>query len=174
MLYIKRIILSISVALLTAFVISTIALAATGYVSETAGYPYFWGWGPLHSHTCSNCANGSAYRVQQYSWEDTAYDYWYPGVGGIKEWCAYTPGVGVAGVRYYMDTNGTEHYSVVLNQANRQNTYRYLGNFTNTSNTGGQLSLLNSCVTGYACDGRYVYWDKIKYTTFPTLSNCGP
>ena len=179
MLHIKRITLSLWIALLTAFSVSIIAWAGGPYyVSEAAGSPYFSVFdGQLFSATgcTNNCANNNAlYTHQDIGIPGYPFTlaFWIPGANNVKSFCAYTPGIGVAGVRYRFENNQGEIYDVKLNQANNQNSYRYLGYLENSSNTGAKLSLTSSCVSGFACDGRKVYWDKILYTTYPTNASC--
>lgn len=133
-------------------------------------------WGETaQTETCASCADGSAKYLRQYNWDDHTYYIWDAGYSNIKHWCAYIPGVGVAGVRYAFENDQEEYYDVVLNQASNKQRYRYLGYFETFPNSGGILGLTNACVSGYSCDGRRVYWDKIKLTTGSgSTHNCSP
>ncbi|GAB4580606.1 MAG: hypothetical protein Fur0022_33480 [Anaerolineales bacterium] len=179
MLLVKRILLSALVAFIITITVSTIAWAGGPYyVSEQANYPYFSVFdGQLFAATgCTNkCANNNAKYTKQAGFDNNypwTFAYWRPGVSNVKSFCAYTPGIGVAGVQYSFLDDQDELYYVVLNQAYHKNSYRYLGYLELSSNTGAELWLSSSCVSGFACDGRNVYWDKILYTTYPTNASC--
>ncbi len=93
-------------------------------------------------------------------------------VNNIYDWCAYIPSsLPTAGVRYDVWEKSTTYYWYVLvNQANHKGQYVYLGfsDYPNQNDATKYTVLRNQCQSGYACDGRKVYFDTIKYSTYPT------
>ncbi len=183
----KKAVLSLLVAVLTASFITVIALAAGPYTraeGTTSSQNLVRVGGTQNKQTLSSasCAGGYCGTLTQPTGGagNTIYE-WNMGtsnVGNIYHWCAYIPStIPTAASRYVItELNHTYLWDVLVNQSAHKGQYVYLGfsDYPNQSpaDTSKRPSLDNACQSGYSCDGRKVYFDTIKYTTYPTALTC--
>jgi len=177
---IQRVSISLLIAILTAGIVTIAGMAGGPYNRSEGGntsgnlWQYY---GPLTISTISSSACLDTYcgrLPQAVSSSNDTYYAWNMGssnVTNIYDWCAWTPSIANAGVRYDIWEKSQSYYWYVLvNTANHHGQYVYLG-FSDYPNIGDASKFpleRNQCQAGYACDGRYVYWDRIRYTTYPT------
>lgn len=181
----QKAILSLSIAILTAAGIVTVAAFAGGPYLRTEGTNTsqnlwrFSGTQTKQTLTSASCAGGYCGTLTQPTGGavDTYYA-WNMGtsnVNNIYYWCAYIPTtLPTAAVRYDVWEKSTTYYWYVLvNQANHKGKNVYLGfsDHPNINDASKYPVLRNQCLSGYACDGRKIYFDTIKYTTYPTVLN---
>jgi hypothetical protein len=176
----QRAVLSLLIAVITASIVTMAALAAGPY-TRTEAYIYAWlGGGP--QTPVSGCSGTCKYLTQPNQYTNppevsTIYAWNMGGVSNIYDWCAYIPSAGQAAVNYEVfEHNNTHAWPVLLNQGNAANhgKFVYLG-YSDYLPAGGDttkyVNLTNQCQSGYYCGGLPVYFDDIKYTTYPTRLN---
>lgn len=161
----KRLMLTYIVMIIVALSISSIAVAATYIITEST---LFYVYGPQTypiNLASGGCAGG--YCRYLYQSENLSVYRWDHTEDNVDDWEAYCPTIGEAAARYTVRVEGQTHWSIIMNQANQnhQGSYVYLGDSNNPDNSGGYLTLQNSCVAGYWCGGLKVYWDNMRYTT---------
>lgn len=182
---IQKAILSFTIAIFTAGIVTVAGLAGGPYTRAegTTTSQNLWrfsGTQTKQTLVSASCAGGYCGTLTQPTGGagDTFYA-WNMGtsnVNNIYHWCAYIPAsLPTAAVRYDVWEKNTSYYWYVLvNQANQKGKYVYLGfsDYPNINDASKYPVLRNQCQSGYACDGRKVYFDTIKYTTYSTGITC--
>jgi hypothetical protein len=182
----QRAILSMSIAILTAGIITVAAFAGGPYTRTegTTTSQNLWRWGgtgtqTIQTLTSASCAGGYCGTLTQPTGGADDYYAWNMGtsnVNNIYHWCAYIPAtLPKAAVRYGVwENQSTYYWDVLVNQANHKGQYVYLGfsDYPNANDASKYPTLSNECQSGYACAGYKVYFDTIKYTTYSTASPC--
>ena len=162
----KRLVLSLIVAILVAMGITSVAYAVYGYVSEQSGNFTSSGLSAVPGCSSSTCLDGNAKRgAQSLSYSNTTrWGQWLTTTHNVNHWWTFIPNLtgDFAGVRYSTANSAGELYFTTVNQNNWKGTYVNLGTLSLSSNTAW-MYLPNRCVTGYACDGRYLYFDKSRF-----------
>ena len=162
-----RVMSSIFVALAVCAVTYAIALAATGNVSEQSSDFSSSGLSAASGCSSSTCVNSNAKYTNQSTGGETAYGNWYTSTDNVLEWYTYIPNLSGdwAGVKYTISNSypANETYQTTVNQNNWKGSYVYLGDFDFNS-PSSQMRLPNTCVSGYACDGRRLYFDNSQYS----------
>jgi hypothetical protein len=182
----QKAILSLLVAILVASIVTITALATGPYLraeGTTTSQNLVKVGGTQNKQTLSSasCAGGYCGTLTQPTGGagNTIYE-WNMGtsnVGNIYHWCAYIPAtIPTAASRYTItELNHTYLWQVLVNQSTHKGQYVYLGfsdYMPSPADTSKRPSLDNACLSGYACDGRKVYFDTIKYTTGSTAITC--
>jgi hypothetical protein len=162
----KRLSLSLVVALLVAIGITSIAYAVYGYVSEQSADFTSSGLSAAPGCSGASCQDGNAKRgAQSLSFTTTTrWGNWYTATDNVDQWWTFIPNLtgDFAAVRYSIGNSAGEVYYTTVNQNNWKGSYVNLGTFGSNS-TSAMMYLPNRCVTGYACDGRYLYFDKSRF-----------
>ena len=182
----KKTVLSLLIAALTASVVTVVALAGGPYTrtegtNSSQNLVRTGGTQTKQTLSSASCAGGYCGTLTQPTGGagNTIYE-WNMGttnVNNIYHWCAYIPTtIPTAAGRYVIsELNHTYSWAVLVNQSTHKGQYVYLGfsDYPNQSpaDTSKRPALDNTCLSGYSCDGRKVYFDTIKYTTYPTTLN---
>jgi hypothetical protein len=161
---ILRFFTSISIAILTALILSSIVQAGGPYIISEATILHFSGNnGYPHSYSSSGCYNGTCKYLSQS--EPTEGWYWPNGYSNFYQWYAYDPTVGQAAAYYTVWESGSYYWTVTVNQANHHGQWVYLGYSDYPGDPGEHLVLDNRCISGYTCSSLNIYWDEMELTT---------
>ena len=128
----------------------------TNYVPETYGLGTKWDRGGYGGHAYWYRQRGGVYESSQSSWWSQ-----YHSADMYHYWSAYIPNslyASKAVVRYSISL----FRSVAINQNSYNNTWAYLGS-NDTLQRQSSVTLGNSCVSGYTCNGLEVIWDHTRY-----------
>lgn len=164
---IQRVGLSTLIALQVSLLVITLAYAATGYVSERSIDFTSSGLFSASGCTTSTCQDGNAKYTNQSgsTTTTTAWGQWDTAADNVSDWYTYIPNLSGdwAAVKYSISNSRYELYYTTVNQNNWKGSYVYLGNFELFPSTSARMGLPNKCVSGFACDGRRLYYDKSKF-----------
>lgn len=153
-----------SISILVALTLGTLPVLGAIYtISETSSD--FYGSG-LTNFSEISCNDGNAKISQQASYSTfTAYGSWYAYIA-TRNWEAFIchPGGPKPAVRYHIIANTGENWYTTVNFENWSG-YVSIGNFDN-SNTSGRTQMTNQCVSGFACDNRWIFYDWGRYSTW--------
>jgi hypothetical protein len=162
-----RVILSIFVAIAVCAFVYAVALAATGNVSEQSGDFSSTGLNAASGCSSSTCVDRNAKYANQSTGSETAYGNWYTSTDNVFQWLTYIPNLSGdwAGVKYTISNSypASEVYQTTVNQNNWKGYYVFIGDF-DLNSVSVQMLLPNTCVAGFACDGRRLYYDNSQYT----------
>ena len=153
------------IALLICTVIYSVVLASTDYVSEQGGGFSESGLSSATGCSSSTCLDTNAkFTNQSTNGSVTAYGKWNTETDNVSQWYTFIPNLSGdwAAVKYEIKNSPSEDYFTTVNQNNWKGSYVNLGTYS-LSSTWSQIYLPNTCVTGYSCDGRRLYFDKSKY-----------
>lgn len=171
----KRISISISVAIVTMAVVMSFLLAVVKENVKAYTPPYIVTDGSLFHYAGSNPGltlvsssgcRGSYCRVLNQVSSNASYYGWEISQNDIIDWYAYDPTIGQAAVKYLVTNNQGDAWNQVMDQSNSSNkgTFVYIGYSDHVPNTGSYFVLGNGCVSGWGCFGYPVYWDDMGYT----------
>lgn len=162
----KRLLISIGVAFVVAVTVTSIAYAVYGYVSEQSSGFTSSGLSAAPGCSSSTCQDGNAKRgAQSLSYSNTTrWGQWATSTHNVHQWWTFIPNLtgDFAGVRYSIGNSLGELYYTTVNQNNWKGSYVNLGTFAQNA-LSAWMYLPNRCVTGYACDGRFLYFDKSRF-----------
>jgi|GEM_PF-2038865 len=185
----QKAVLSLLIAVLTASIVTIVALAAGPYTrteGTTTSQNLVKVGGTQNKQTLpsASCAGSYCGTLTQPTGGagNTIYE-WNMGtsnVSNIYHWCAYIPTtIPTAASRYVIsELSHTYSWDVLVNQSNFKGKFVYLGFSDYPNQSPADISkrpgLDNACQSGYSCDGRKVYFDTIRYTTYPSTmgSDC--
>ena len=171
---IKRTILSITVALITASIVVIPALAASYYISEYSAD--FFGITLRTKNPCPSewtCRDNNA-KYWHLDQNGGAEGVWYAKQAGTTprrmDWYTFIPNDNTSqvfgAVRYRIinpSNSPTENYPTVCNQNNWKGSAPYLG-YLDRGNKTSYMFMPNYCVAGYSCNTSYpVYWDRSQF-----------
>lgn len=162
----KRLSLALIVATIVSVLLTTVAYAAFGFVSETSAGFTSSGLSAAPGCSGATCQDSNALRgaLSGSIGSQTRWGQWFTEQDNVNQWWTFIPNLaGNFGAGTYSIFNGTEVYYTVANQNNWKGTYVNIGTFSNNS-LSARARLGNNCVSGFYCGTDvYLYYDKSRY-----------